>query len=169
MHALLAQPGHAVTKERLYELVFPGQLDVQYEAIEVVVYRLRKTGWARADPDDLARPGVPAAHRCVTHTANHERTPASHPLLRRRLLLGILVPVIAFISFNTYSLYHQTLASLHTAYDRTLLASAKSISEQLDVEATTTRPRSAPSCRTRRWRLSRRTTRATCSTASPRG
>lgn len=42
MHALLAQPGHAVTKERLYEMVFPGQLDVQYEAIEVVVYRLRK-------------------------------------------------------------------------------------------------------------------------------
>ncbi len=42
MHALLAHPGHAVTKERLYELVFPGQLDVQYEAIEVVVYRLRK-------------------------------------------------------------------------------------------------------------------------------
>ena len=42
MHALLAQPGHAVPKERLYELVFPGQLDVQYEAIEVVVYRLRK-------------------------------------------------------------------------------------------------------------------------------
>ena len=42
MHALLVQPGHAVTKERLYELVFPGQLDVQYEAIEVVVYRLRK-------------------------------------------------------------------------------------------------------------------------------
>ena len=42
MHALLAQPGHAVAKERLYGLVFPGQLDVQYEAIEVVVYRLRK-------------------------------------------------------------------------------------------------------------------------------
>ena len=42
LHALLAQPGHAVPKERLYELVFPGQLDVQYEAIEVVVYRLRK-------------------------------------------------------------------------------------------------------------------------------
>ncbi|MDD2547335.1 MAG: response regulator [Burkholderiaceae bacterium] len=42
MHALLAQPGHAVAKERLYELVFPGQLDVQYEAVEVVVYRLRK-------------------------------------------------------------------------------------------------------------------------------
>ena len=42
LRGLLAQPGHAVTKERLYELVFPGQLDVQYEAIEVVVYRLRK-------------------------------------------------------------------------------------------------------------------------------
>ena len=42
MQALLARPGHAVTKERLFELVFPGQADVQYEAIEVVVYRLRK-------------------------------------------------------------------------------------------------------------------------------
>jgi two-component system response regulator TctD len=42
LHALLARPGHAVTKERLFELVFPGERDVQYEAIEVVVYRLRK-------------------------------------------------------------------------------------------------------------------------------
>jgi two-component system response regulator TctD len=42
LHALLARPGHAVTKERLFELVFPGESDVQYEAIEVVVYRLRK-------------------------------------------------------------------------------------------------------------------------------
>ncbi|MDB5913041.1 MAG: two component transcriptional regulator, winged helix family [Ramlibacter sp.] len=42
LHALLARPGHAVTKERLFELVFPGEADVQYEAIEVVVYRLRK-------------------------------------------------------------------------------------------------------------------------------
>jgi two-component system, OmpR family, response regulator TctD len=40
--ALMAKPGHAVTKERLFELVFPGEVDVQYEAIEVVVYRLRK-------------------------------------------------------------------------------------------------------------------------------
>ncbi len=56
-----------------------------------------------------------------------------HPSLRRRLLLGILLPVVLFIGFNTYSLYQQTLASLNTAYDRTLLASAKSISEQLDV------------------------------------
>ncbi|WP_422846130.1 sensor histidine kinase [Acidovorax sp. M2(2025)] len=57
-----------------------------------------------------------------------------HPSLRRRLLLGILLPVALFIGFNTFSLYRQTLASLNTAYDRTLLASAKSISEQLDVQ-----------------------------------
>ena len=56
-----------------------------------------------------------------------------HHSLRRRLLVGILLPVALFIGFNTFSLYRQTLASLHTAYDRTLLASAKSISEQLDV------------------------------------
>jgi two-component system response regulator TctD len=42
LKALLARPGHAVSKERLFELVFPGEVDVQYEAIEVVVYRLRK-------------------------------------------------------------------------------------------------------------------------------
>ena len=42
MHAVMAKPGHAVSKEKLFELVFPGEADVQYEAIEVVVYRLRK-------------------------------------------------------------------------------------------------------------------------------
>lgn len=42
LRALMAKPGHAVSKERLFELVFPGEKDVQYEAIEVVVYRLRK-------------------------------------------------------------------------------------------------------------------------------
>ena len=38
----LARPGHAIAKERLFELVFPGEQDVQPEAIEVVAYRLRK-------------------------------------------------------------------------------------------------------------------------------
>jgi len=42
LKALMVKPGHAVSKERLFELVFPGEADVQYEAIEVVVYRLRK-------------------------------------------------------------------------------------------------------------------------------
>ena len=42
LKALMMKPGHAVTKERLFELVFPGEADVQYEAVEVVVYRLRK-------------------------------------------------------------------------------------------------------------------------------
>jgi two-component system, OmpR family, response regulator TctD len=42
LRALLARPGHAVAKERLFELVFPGQADVQQEAVEVVVYRLRR-------------------------------------------------------------------------------------------------------------------------------
>jgi two-component system response regulator TctD len=42
LKALMTNPGHAVTKERLFELVFPGEANVQYEAVEVVVYRLRK-------------------------------------------------------------------------------------------------------------------------------
>jgi len=42
LRALLAQAGSAVAKERLTELVFPGEDRVQAEAIEVVAYRLRK-------------------------------------------------------------------------------------------------------------------------------
>ena len=53
--------------------------------------------------------------------------------LRRYLLVGILVPVCLLVVLNTVSLYGQTLAALNTAYDRTLLASAKSIGEELDV------------------------------------
>ncbi len=40
--ALMEKAGHAVAKERLFDLVFSGEPDVQLEAIEVVVYRLRK-------------------------------------------------------------------------------------------------------------------------------
>jgi two-component system response regulator TctD len=42
LQALMVKPGMAVSKEKLFEVVFPGEADVQYEAIEVVVYRLRK-------------------------------------------------------------------------------------------------------------------------------
>lgn len=58
------------------------------------------------------------------------RAPSS---LRARLLVGILVPVFALLAFNTASLYRQALAAADTAYDRTLLASAKSIGELLEV------------------------------------
>jgi two-component system, OmpR family, response regulator TctD len=40
--ALFERAGQAVTKEKLFDRVFPGAQDVQYEAIEVVAYRLRK-------------------------------------------------------------------------------------------------------------------------------
>lgn len=53
--------------------------------------------------------------------------------LRGQLIVGILVPVVVFIAFNTFSLYRESLSSVNTAYDRTLLASAKTIGEELDV------------------------------------
>lgn len=53
--------------------------------------------------------------------------------MRSRLLLGILLPVLAIVAINTVSLYRQALQSADVAYDRTLLASAKSIGELLDV------------------------------------
>lgn len=54
--------------------------------------------------------------------------------LRRQLLVGILLPTLLVIAYNTYSQHQKTLVALNTAYDRTLLASAKSISEELDVK-----------------------------------
>ena len=53
--------------------------------------------------------------------------------LRARLLVGILAPIALFVIVNSVSLYRQSLAAATTAYDRTLLASAKTIGEQLDV------------------------------------
>ena len=89
-----------------------------------------------------------------------------HHSLRRRLLLGILLPVVLFIGFNTWSLYHQTLASLNTAYDRTLLASAKSISEQLDVKGFDEEAQLRAIVPYSALRPLKPTTRARCSTAS---
>ena len=42
LQTLLLKHGHAVSKEKLFDVVFPSQTDVPYEAVEVVVYRLRK-------------------------------------------------------------------------------------------------------------------------------
>jgi two-component system sensor histidine kinase TctE len=51
--------------------------------------------------------------------------------LRRTLLLGILLPIMVFVVLDTASLYRQALNAVNTAYDRTLLASAKSIGEHI--------------------------------------
>ena len=61
--------------------------------------------------------------------------------LRRYLLLGILVPIALFMLVDTVTLYRQALSAVNTAYDRTLLASAKSIGEMLEVEGEGTQAR----------------------------
>lgn len=63
--------------------------------------------------------------------APSHRAPLS---LRRSLLLGILLPIVLFVVVDTISLYRQALGAVNTAYDRTLLASAKAIGELLDIE-----------------------------------
>ncbi len=60
--------------------------------------------------------------------------------LRAYLLLGILLPVLGFVLINSVSVYRQALEAADTAYDRTLLASAKALGEQLEVSAETTPP-----------------------------
>ncbi len=42
LHALVARSGRAVPREQLLELVFSGEVEVHADAVEVVVYRLRK-------------------------------------------------------------------------------------------------------------------------------
>lgn len=42
LRALLAKPGQAVAKERLFIQVFPDETEARFDAIEVVAYRLRK-------------------------------------------------------------------------------------------------------------------------------
>ena len=51
--------------------------------------------------------------------------------LRAQLLWGILLPVAAFIAIHSVNLYQEAMQAANTAYDRTLLASAKTIGEQL--------------------------------------
>lgn len=68
----------------------------------------------------------------MTGTASSPAVPARSSL-RRQLLVGILLPVIVLVVFNSAGLYRQALRAADTAYDRTLLASAKSIGEQLEV------------------------------------
>ena len=54
--------------------------------------------------------------------------------LRRYLLAGIIVPVVVFVIVDTVSLYRAALASINTAYDRSLLASARTIGELLELQ-----------------------------------
>jgi two-component system sensor histidine kinase TctE len=61
--------------------------------------------------------------------------------LRAQLLVGILLPLLLVWAFNAASLYRQALGAADTAYDRTLLASAKAIGELLDVVDEGGRPR----------------------------
>lgn len=54
--------------------------------------------------------------------------------LRRQLLLGLLAPVLGIVALGASLLYTFALEAANTAYDRTLLASAKAIGEQLHVQ-----------------------------------
>ena len=60
--------------------------------------------------------------------------------MRGQLLWGILLPVGLLVAINTVTLYRQAQQAADTAYDRTLLASAKAIGELLDVAGTAEAP-----------------------------
>lgn len=57
-----------------------------------------------------------------------------HLSLRSYLMLGILLPVVLFILVDSVVIYRQALAAVNTAYDRTLLASAKALGEHIEAD-----------------------------------
>ena len=121
LRALLAKPGHAVAKERLFELVFPGEADVQYEAIEVVVYRLRKKlARHRRAAGDAARPRLPA-EGASGMTADRAPAVAAPPAAARHPAAGGAVRR----DQRGEPVPPEPARRPTTAYDRTLLASAK--------------------------------------------
>ena len=79
----------------------------------------------------MGRPQAPPAPGPQRAAPSKQRTPHS---LRRNLLIGILLPVLLFVAVDTVSLYRKSLQAVNTAYDRTLLASAKAIGELLVIE-----------------------------------
>lgn len=54
--------------------------------------------------------------------------------LRRYLLAGIVIPITLFVIVDTVGAYRRALAAIHTAYDRSLLASARYIGELLQTD-----------------------------------
>ncbi|MFM2067938.1 MAG: histidine kinase [Pseudomonadota bacterium] len=58
-------------------------------------------------------------------------TPAS---LRWQLLAGIVLPVAIFLSVDAWTTYQRVLGAINTAYDRSLLASARSIGELIEAD-----------------------------------
>ena len=103
----------------------------------------------------------------LLRTAVSGPTPRASPSLRARLLLRHpAAGAGAVIAINCVQPVPPGVRAADTAYDRTLLASAKSIGERL-VVAGQRRPRAcAPTCPTRRSRPSRPTTAAACATGS---
>jgi two-component system, OmpR family, sensor histidine kinase TctE len=53
--------------------------------------------------------------------------------LRKRLLAGIFIPMLVVLLISAYLSYNRALLAANTAYDRTLLASAKTIGESLSI------------------------------------
>jgi two-component system, OmpR family, sensor histidine kinase TctE len=55
--------------------------------------------------------------------------------IRRRLAFPIVAALVAFFILDSFASYRNTLASINTAYDRTLLASARAIGETIKFDA----------------------------------
>ena len=101
---------------------------MQSEAIEVVVYRLRKK-LARTGAQLVTLRGLGYLLQGGGRERGMRRAVAAQPAAARHPAAG----AGAVVAINTVSLYRQALRAADTAYDRTLLASAKSIGEQLEV------------------------------------
>ncbi len=106
----------------------PSQGKLAPEGLEPAAPSLLEQAWTgdRGEASREPRPARPRAVRAATSVGAIS--------LRKYLFLGILLPIGLFILVNTITLYRQALAAVNTAYDRTLLASAKSIGEHIEAQ-----------------------------------
>jgi two-component system sensor histidine kinase TctE len=96
--------------------------------------------WWRAEPRAWRRAAPEPARHLLAGALDLPVERVGAMSMRSRLLLGILLPVGLLVAINAASLYQQAHRAADTAYDRTLLASAKAIGELLDVGGTPERP-----------------------------
>ena len=123
LEALIARPGRVMSKDQLAAQVFGLDEDASADAIEIYVYRLRSSranrcasspsaAWATCSRRSMAEPEVAGSLR-----ARSSR--------RLAILLALL------LLFSGWSAYWNGRAAADTAYDRTLLASARAIADGL--------------------------------------
>ena len=124
LEALIARPGRVMSKDQLAAQVFGLDEDASADAIEIYVYRLRKSSRANRCASSPSAAWATCSRRSMAE-------PEVAGSLRARLLRRLAILLALLLLFSGWSAYWNGRAAADTAYDRTLLASARAIADGL--------------------------------------